>query len=204
MTYGHVIVDEAQDLTLLQLRAVQRRAKGLTFVGDDAQRSNPHGIGLRGDRRAAGRDPGRDGDRLPHVGRDRRLAQRPRAGGRDRRGRPPRHPAHRRGGPRGRRRRRRPSPRPATSSPDGGTTSPSSPPTTPGATRAWSTTGSWSTPGAWTPPSCTWRRRVPPTSSSSPAELGKRVAGARLVERGFCAAVARWTGSPRQSAGGLQ
>jgi hypothetical protein len=47
-TYGHVIVDEAQDLTLLQLRAVQRRAKGLSLVGDDAQRSNPHGIGLRG------------------------------------------------------------------------------------------------------------------------------------------------------------
>jgi hypothetical protein len=47
-TYGHVIVDEAQDLTLLQLRAVQRRSDGLTLVGDDAQRSNPHGIGLRG------------------------------------------------------------------------------------------------------------------------------------------------------------
>ncbi len=47
-TYGHVIVDEAQDLTLMQLRAVQRRSRGLTLVGDDAQRSNPHGIGLRG------------------------------------------------------------------------------------------------------------------------------------------------------------
>ncbi len=46
--YGHVIVDEAQDMTLLQLRAVQRRSTGLTFVGDDAQRSNPLGIGLRG------------------------------------------------------------------------------------------------------------------------------------------------------------
>lgn len=46
--YGHVIVDEAQDLTLMQLRAVQRRSSGLTLVGDDAQRSNPHGIGLRG------------------------------------------------------------------------------------------------------------------------------------------------------------
>jgi DNA helicase IV len=45
--YGHVIVDEAQDLTLLQLRAVQRRSDGLTLVGDDAQRSNPRGIGLR-------------------------------------------------------------------------------------------------------------------------------------------------------------
>lgn len=48
VAYGHVIVDEAQDLTLLQLRAVQRRSTGLTFVGDDAQRSNPLGIGLRG------------------------------------------------------------------------------------------------------------------------------------------------------------
>ena len=47
-TYGHVIVDEAQDLTLLQLRAVQRRSTGLSLVGDDAQRSNPHGLGLRG------------------------------------------------------------------------------------------------------------------------------------------------------------
>jgi hypothetical protein len=47
-TYGHVIVDEAQDLSLLQLRAVQRRAKGLSLVGDDAQRSSPHGLGLRG------------------------------------------------------------------------------------------------------------------------------------------------------------
>ncbi len=51
-TYGHVIVDEAQDLTELQLRAVQRRSKGLTLVGDDAQRSNPHGLGLHD---AAGR-----------------------------------------------------------------------------------------------------------------------------------------------------
>jgi DNA helicase IV len=47
-TYGHVIVDEAQDLSLLQLRAVQRRSAGITLVGDDAQRSAPHGLGLRG------------------------------------------------------------------------------------------------------------------------------------------------------------
>ena len=46
-TYGHVIVDEAQDLSLLQLRAMQRRSTGLTLVGDDAQRSAPHGLGLR-------------------------------------------------------------------------------------------------------------------------------------------------------------
>ena len=46
-TYGHVIVDEAQDLSLLQLRAVQRRSTGLSLVGDDAQRSRPHALGLR-------------------------------------------------------------------------------------------------------------------------------------------------------------
>jgi hypothetical protein len=46
-TYGHVIVDEAQDLSLLQLRAVERRSSGLTLVGDDAQRSTAHGLGLR-------------------------------------------------------------------------------------------------------------------------------------------------------------
>ena len=44
--YSHVIVDEAQDLSLLQLRAVMRRSDGFTLVGDDAQRSNPAGIGL--------------------------------------------------------------------------------------------------------------------------------------------------------------
>ena len=46
LRYGHVIVDEAQDLTYFQLRSVLRRGDGLTLVGDDAQRSNPAGIGL--------------------------------------------------------------------------------------------------------------------------------------------------------------
>ena len=45
--YAHVVVDEAQDLSLFQLRAVMRRADGYTIVGDDAQRSNPMGLGLR-------------------------------------------------------------------------------------------------------------------------------------------------------------
>jgi DNA helicase IV len=45
--YSHAIVDEAQDLSLLQLRAVTRRSDGVTLVGDDAQRSNPAGMGLR-------------------------------------------------------------------------------------------------------------------------------------------------------------
>lgn len=44
--YSHVIIDEAQDLSLLQLRAVLRRSDGFTLVGDDAQRSNPNGLGL--------------------------------------------------------------------------------------------------------------------------------------------------------------
>ena len=46
MQYSHVIVDEAQDLTAMQMRAVQRRTKGLTFVGDDAQTSVDGAIGL--------------------------------------------------------------------------------------------------------------------------------------------------------------
>jgi hypothetical protein len=49
--YSHVIVDEAQDISLLQLRSVMRRSDGFTLVGDDAQRSTPWGIGL--DRAAA-------------------------------------------------------------------------------------------------------------------------------------------------------
>lgn len=44
--YSHGIVDEAQDLTELQLRAMQRRAPGLTLVGDDAQRSRFGALGL--------------------------------------------------------------------------------------------------------------------------------------------------------------
>jgi DNA helicase IV len=44
--YSHVIVDEAQDLSLLRLRAVLRRGEGLTLVGDDAQQSEPRALGL--------------------------------------------------------------------------------------------------------------------------------------------------------------
>jgi hypothetical protein len=54
--YSHVIVDEAQDMSLLQLRAVQRRADGMTLVGDDAQQSNPLGLGLRRGAELAGGD----------------------------------------------------------------------------------------------------------------------------------------------------
>ncbi|MGI8936641.1 MAG: AAA family ATPase [Iamia sp.] len=56
-TYGHVIVDEAQDMTLLQLRAVQRRSAGVSLVGDDAQRSAPNSIGLRRAASALGVEP---------------------------------------------------------------------------------------------------------------------------------------------------
>jgi len=45
--YSHAIVDEAQDISLMKLRAVERRSKGLTFVGDDAQVSEPGALGLR-------------------------------------------------------------------------------------------------------------------------------------------------------------
>jgi len=45
--YSHVIVDEAQDLTEMQLRAMARRSTGLTMVGDDAQTSVPGALGLR-------------------------------------------------------------------------------------------------------------------------------------------------------------
>ncbi len=55
--YSHVIVDEAQDLTPLQLRAVRRRARGLTFVGDDAQRSHDGAMGLTAVAAAVGVEP---------------------------------------------------------------------------------------------------------------------------------------------------
>jgi len=45
--YSHVIVDEAQDLTEMQLRAMARRSAGLTMVGDDAQTSVAGALGLR-------------------------------------------------------------------------------------------------------------------------------------------------------------
>ena len=45
-----------QGVPLLQLRAVQRRADGMTLVGDDAQRSNPLGLGLRRGAELAGGD----------------------------------------------------------------------------------------------------------------------------------------------------
>lgn len=54
--YSHAIVDEAQDLTELQLRAMRRRAPGLTLVGDDAQRSRFGGLGLSAAAKELGTD----------------------------------------------------------------------------------------------------------------------------------------------------
>ena len=92
-SYGHVIVDEAQDLSPMQLLAISRRAVdgSLTILGDVAQATGPvvyrrwqelqpylPGRGRDGDRGAA--------PRLPRPGRDHGLrppAARPdRAGGR--------------------------------------------------------------------------------------------------------------------------
>ncbi|MDQ3822722.1 MAG: UvrD-helicase domain-containing protein, partial [Actinomycetota bacterium] len=44
-SYGHVVVDEAQDLTPMQLRMVARRARrgSLTILGDIAQATGPFG-----------------------------------------------------------------------------------------------------------------------------------------------------------------
>jgi DNA helicase IV len=44
-SFGHVVVDEAQDLTPMQLRAVARRARrsSLTILGDIAQATGPFG-----------------------------------------------------------------------------------------------------------------------------------------------------------------
>jgi DNA helicase IV len=49
--YGHVIVDEAQDLTPMQLRGLARRARGgsMTLLGDVAQAAGPIGYRSWGD-----------------------------------------------------------------------------------------------------------------------------------------------------------
>ena len=46
-TYGHVVVDEAQNLTPMALRMVVRRARrqSLTVLGDIAQRTEESGLG---------------------------------------------------------------------------------------------------------------------------------------------------------------
>ncbi|BCW53650.1 DNA helicase [Arthrobacter sp. StoSoilB19] len=43
-TYGHIVVDEAQDLSKMQLRAIRRRSKNgsMTVVGDIAQSTGPY------------------------------------------------------------------------------------------------------------------------------------------------------------------
>ncbi|MCP3991068.1 MAG: AAA family ATPase [Actinomycetia bacterium] len=46
-TYGHVVVDEAQDLSPMALRMLARRAAGgsMTVLGDLAQATSPHAVG---------------------------------------------------------------------------------------------------------------------------------------------------------------
>jgi len=46
-TYGHVVVDEAQELSAMAWRAVVRRcpSRSMTVVGDTAQTSSPAGVG---------------------------------------------------------------------------------------------------------------------------------------------------------------
>ena len=76
--YGHVIVDEAQDLTPMQLRMVARRARdgSLTILGDVAQATGRGRATARWDERAAApaarRRGGRRGAaaRLPRAARD--------------------------------------------------------------------------------------------------------------------------------------
>ena len=56
--YGHVVLDEAQDLSPMQCRAVARRlaAGSLTVLGDLAQATSPWSpVGLAGDARGLGR-----------------------------------------------------------------------------------------------------------------------------------------------------
>ncbi len=50
-TYGHVVVDEAQNLSAMALRVVSRRARrrSLTILGDLAQRTDDSGLGGWGD-----------------------------------------------------------------------------------------------------------------------------------------------------------
>ena len=47
-TYGHIVVDEAQDLSPMQLRMLARRSLGgsMTVVGDIAQATGPWAPGL--------------------------------------------------------------------------------------------------------------------------------------------------------------
>ena len=63
-TYGHIIVDEAQDLTPMQLRMLGRRSLGgsMTLVGDIAQATGPAAVGewsevLRHLKPASGQEP---------------------------------------------------------------------------------------------------------------------------------------------------
>ena len=78
--YGHVIVDEAQDLSPMQLLTVSRRAVdgSLTILGDVAQATGPGRLRALAGARAVPARPGRRDDRgaaarLPRAGRDHGL-----------------------------------------------------------------------------------------------------------------------------------
>jgi DNA helicase IV len=65
-TYGHIVVDETQDLTPMQLRMIGRRSLSgsMTVVGDLAQATGPH-------------RPGSWEEVIAHLGRDRAGARSP-------------------------------------------------------------------------------------------------------------------------------
>ena len=85
-TFGHVLVDEAQDLTAMQWRMLARRCPtgSMTLVGDFGQAARPGALARlgRGARAAAGAPAGRGSStltrQLPHAGRD-HGGRRPRA-----------------------------------------------------------------------------------------------------------------------------
>ena len=56
-TFGHVVIDEAQNLTPMELRMVVRRARrqSLTILGDIAQRTTEAGLSTLGERAGRGR-----------------------------------------------------------------------------------------------------------------------------------------------------
>src|SRR4029453_16757984 len=66
-TFGHVVADEAQDLSAMQLRAIGRRCRfgSATLLGDLAQRTAPRCGARRGGRAGCGRRAGRG----PRTGR---------------------------------------------------------------------------------------------------------------------------------------
>ena len=95
-TYGHIVVDEAQDLTPMQFRMIARRAPSgsITVLGDLAQATGPWTYADWAEIRTllpetAPRAPRRAHARLPGPGQGARFRLAPPAGGRTRRHAPP-------------------------------------------------------------------------------------------------------------------